>query len=234
MRFRRPLFALMAVLVAGASLALARYLLTPPIDRSAPVPLDALDACVQIRFQSVNKDFGYGRVESPAAHLRSRFEAVTPQEKRPSERLPRRGLDGRNLPRGADLAAPGIGMRRDGRRSTGSYPVRGPVYLDPRRSLVDVITGARKFEKFPESTALWEEGRLAMDAFATSDRRESTLGSWTISARAVRANRKECLDCHSHGYVAKEREGEAHNARMPDLKLGDPIGVLFYVYKRRN
>ena len=232
MRIRGPVIALVALVVAGTALSVARAWLVPSQDRSKPVPLDALDRCVQARFQTVNKAFGLDRVSSHIAHMPSSFRPANAGEERALAAFRDGGWSG-GIYLGARTLRTGDWDEARWKGTRSHFPIQGPVSLNNPLGWVDLIKRTKTAEDLPKSADLWEEGRKAMDASETSDRRESTLGTWTISARAVRATREECLGCHSHGYLSTMREGDEHNARLPDLKIGDPIGVLLYVYKRR-
>ena len=66
------------------------------------------------------------------------------------------------------------------------------------------------------------------------------VGAWRVEARPVRASAESCIECHRRhsGFEIKTMPatgGAAVAAEKPkeaDLKVGDPLGVLLYAYRK--
>ncbi|HEU4387458.1 MAG TPA: hypothetical protein VFV34_06650, partial [Blastocatellia bacterium] len=84
----------------------------------------------------------------------------------------------------------------------------------------------------PVTAELADRGLQAMKSFAGRDRYDFAAGDWTITTRPVRASAQSCLSCHMGN---ETRTVVAANQAAPasSLKIGDPLGVLFYAYKQR-
>lgn len=112
--------------------------------------------------------------------------------------------------------------------------------LDPRRGEASpfrtigpplVITNQGFREALPKPRELWEIGQRALRAAEVSDRYATTFGSWSVDVRPVRADREDCLNCHKTAEQTSRKPPEARS-RAP-LKVGDPLGVAIYVYRRK-
>jgi hypothetical protein len=55
---------------------------------------------------------------------------------------------------------------------------------------------------------------------------EGTLGPWRVSVKPVRASRESCMGCHTG-----DRKMLVRPPQIANLKLGDPLGYLVYLYR---
>jgi len=96
-----------------------------------------------------------------------------------------------------------------------------PPLVDPRRTRVQgpaFITRDR-VEQFPQPDVLLAESRAALTAFDEGRSNDIHIADWTVMARPIRASKDNCVQCHS-----------AASGRA--VKIGDPLGVALYVYRR--
>jgi hypothetical protein len=162
--------------------------------------IGSLDACVQERFTNVDNVFGFRRIVRPGetAH---RFR---PENIRELEEV--RELEQANLQVVLYLAAREV-LRSSPNPLLASRVVRGPALVTPDHFEV---------ADAPAPLQLWDESRLALQAFDRGETHRFTVSGWTFVARPVRASEQSCLNCH----------------RADALRLGDPIGAVLYGYKR--
>jgi hypothetical protein len=194
--------------LAGRAIA-AQQPASPKACECDPDPLEALDAHIQERFQTVdNRRFGYGRVATVSAtpHV---FTAETLRESGTVSDLERAGLRvvmylaGRGVLRGDTPA-----LRDD---VFGRPAIRGPVVVTPGAGSV-----------FPPPADLLRESRRAMQAFGRGvNSTEFEQGGWNFVARPVRVSSQTCLMCH--------REPSAAGTGGT-LRTGDALGAVLYGY----
>ncbi|HEX8285843.1 MAG TPA: hypothetical protein VF588_20975 [Pyrinomonadaceae bacterium] len=192
-----------------------------------PHPLDALDRAVQKRFHNVI-GFGMARIASER-----RFEPTTEEEQAAVAGLKREGYK-------VGLYLAGRGVLREvpvedrvARNSFGGWPGRaiaGPIYVSSNDS-----------KNLPGAVPLWDETRRALREFAAGGERHGfTAGVWQVEARPVRASAEWCIECHRAraSFEVKPMPGKdgapatAEAPREADLKVGDPLGVLLYAYRK--
>jgi hypothetical protein len=192
-----------------------------------PHPLDALDREVQKRFHDVI-GFGMARIATER-----RFEPETPGEREAVRELKRGGyrvglyLAGRRVLEPMP-EEPRLRVKTTFGSGFGGHGFSGPIFLSS-----SAIT------KVPSATALWGETRLALLSFAEgAERYGFEAGGWEVEARPVRASGESCLRCHNTDYRTVRGvtgRGVVFSKTEPKgnaLKVGDPLGVLVYVYKR--
>jgi hypothetical protein len=191
-----------------------------------PHPLDALDRAVQKRFHNVI-GFGMARIASER-----RFEPTTEEEKEAVAALKREGysvglyLVGRGI-----LADVPVEQRVAWNRFGGGpgRAISGPIYVSPS-----------SMKSLPGAVPLWDETRRALESFASGgERHEFNAGQWRVEARPVRASAESCIECHRRhaGFELKPTpsaggEQAAEKPKDADLKVGDPLGVLLYAYRK--
>lgn len=195
----------------------------------APHPLDALDRAVQKRFHNVI-GFGMARIASER-----RFEPTTEEEKEAVAALKREGyavglyLVGRGI-----LAETPVERRVTLNRFGGwsGRAISGPIYVS-----------SSSMKNLPGAVPLWDETRRALESFASGgERHEFDAGAWRVEARPVRASAESCIECHRRhaGFEIKPipaaggAPAAAEAPKEADLKVGDPLGVLLYAYRKRR
>lgn len=218
-----------SALAFGAQLprAVSQSRPAPELQARAPHPLDALDRAVQKRFHNVI-GFGMARIASER-----RFEPTTEEEKEAVAALKRAGysvglyLVGRGI-----LADVPVEQRVAVNRFGGGpgRAISGPIYVSPS-----------SMKSLPGAVPLWDETRRALESFASGgERHEFDAGAWRVEARPVRASADSCIECHRRHAPFEIKTmpaagGEAVAAEAPkeaDLKVGDPLGVLLYAYRK--
>jgi hypothetical protein len=177
----------------------------------------ALDDCIQKRFLDIDKGFGYRRIvrrgDSP-----HRFNPENAKELSIVGDLTRARLSvglylaGRNSLKSASDAT-------EAAASTGK-PIRGPI----------IISGNERAPHFPTALELRERGLKAMQAFQKSDRYDFGVRDWNVVAIPVRASDASCLNCHLYNDV-KTLPGAGPDEQSLKLRIGDPLGLLLYVYR---
>jgi len=177
--------------------------------------IDALNDCIQKRFEEMDGRFGVSRVVNinRAPHA---FEPESVSEMSAVRGLQQAGLRVVLYVTGLRVMRPTPSLPLVGELHARSM-IKGPVLITSRAA----AAGA---PEPPSSSALWDDGRRAMKAFATADTYEFRQPGWTMTARAIRASKRECLQCHRETGV----EDSVPNARP---KLGDALGAVIYGYR---
>jgi len=186
--------------------------------------LDPFNAAVQKRFHNVI-GFGMARLASER-----RFRPETPEEKQVVNDLTRDGYQ--------------ISLFLAAREILQDVPVSYRVSYAKMGSGFDlmngpVVVGEQKLKGLPDGAAMWEGTREALRQFERgSERWAFAAGEWDVEARPVRASEDKCLKCHaSRQLIFEERNGGAtmrYGRETQALNIGDPIGALLYVYKRKD
>ena len=223
--------ALSACLPASASLVNGRRaaVAAPVQTQNAPRathPLDALDAAVQQRFHRVI-GFGMARIATER-----KFEPETEAEKEAVRGLRRGGYRLALYLAGRGVLEPLPVKYRAVSTKFGTFGpgngVAGPVFVS-----------SSGIKGLPDANALWESARAGFETFAGGgERREfEEAEGWRIEARPVRASGESCLQCHKTDRkyevmkLANGREMVSIEPKGNTLRLGDPLGVLLYVYR---
>lgn len=87
------------------------------------------------------------------------------------------------------------------------YGVQGPAY----------ITHIPNPQDLPQPNVLLAESRSALAAFESGGGYDIRKGEWTVALRPLRATNEACVGCH--------------NNMGSTVKIGDPLGVVMYVYR---
>jgi|GEM_PF-1891344 len=189
-------------------------------------PVDALDRVVRARFHN-HIGFGMARIATER-----RFEPETEEEKRAVRAVRRAGLRvglfivGRGV-----LADPPPGVRRPVNSFGGFWPgrgVAGPIFLN-----------ATEAKSLPDGDLYWDEARRAMLAFAAgAESYDFEAGGWKAAARPVRAA-ESCLQCHTadtetRAFVVDGKTFYEVGPGSNRLKVGDPLGAMLYIYRRKG
>ena len=180
--------------------------------------ISSLNDCIQSRFKDVDERFGFRRIITPG-QTPHRFTPENAREIDVVRALEQSGLQvilyltGRQVLR---EKPPAEVMASELTRGF----IKGPVAITPP----DVTaTGA------PKAMDLWDESARAMRVFGDRDSYDFVKAGWNFTARPVRASEELCLSCH-------RGPGRASSVPVSDektvLKIGDPIGVVLYGYRK--
>lgn len=226
----KPLaLALSLSLAAFAAAAVLAHTSQQPPTQTAPEPhaLDALDREVQKRFHDVI-GFGMARIATER-----RFEPETKEERAAVRELKRAGYEVGLYLAGRAILDDAPEQTRQAKKTFGSgmtgQAFSGPVFVGPG------------VKRLPTAAALWDGTRRAMESFAAgAERHEFTTGRWQAEARPVRASEEKCLRCHStdhrqvYGVTQAGVRFSTYEPKGNTLKVGDPLGVLIYAYRKKG
>jgi hypothetical protein len=195
-------------------------------ETTAPEALDNFDEVVQQRFHNVI-GFGMTRVATQRWFL-----PETKQEKDSVNALKKSGYEvclylvGRSIlqdiPERLQRSEKYLG-------SLGLHLMSGPVFV-----------GKSTLKRLPGDREMWEPARKALREFDDGATRHSfEAAGWTIEARPVRASNNQCLECHGYDMEFKfDANGPAYSFRPAAVRnklgVGDPMGALLYVYRKKN
>ena len=173
----------------------------------------AFDACVQERFDDVDRGLGFTRIVKPDA-MSHRFKPENLREDAAVRDLERERLQVVLYLAGRRVLQPDVPAALKARL------IKGPV---------EITRSAEDTEPAPAPLDLQADSRRAMLSFANGEGYDFTVADWTFIARPVRASTASCLECHA-------ADGTAF--RMPtqsvppsSLRVGDPLGVVLYGYR---
>lgn len=191
-------------------------------------PLDALDRAVQKRFHSVI-GFGMARIGTE-----KRFAPETAEEKQAVRDLKRAGYHVGLYLAGRALLDDVPEQNRYSKVVFGSTPA-GQAFSGP------IFMSTSGLKGLPKAAALWDETRRALQSFAEgSERYGFKSGEWDVEARPVRASEETCLKCHvarvKFTVVTGEDGAKAVKSETVEEppKVGDPLGVLVYSYRKKR
>jgi hypothetical protein len=228
--------------LTASFLFIALVLWSRPSIAQNPAPesqvIDALDDCIQQRFKDIDKSFGFRRIIR-AGDTPHRFKPENTKEFSSIKELSSQKVEvalylaSRSVlgdkPDDKEWNQDRLASTEQGAtpmsigRGTGFSRkiIKGPVLICAKDKL-----------DMPLPSELWEQSRKAMQAFATKDSFEFTLGNWQFTARPVRASEQSCLQCHlidSTAVLARKP-----NEEPKQLKIGDPLGVVLYAYRKNK
>ncbi len=169
---------------------------------TTPDEINRMDECIQKRFLD-RTAFGMNRILPLQAHGIRQFRPENATEQAVVNRLEQEGYQVALFLAGRNVfAAPGP------LDAWYRFGVQGPAY----------ITHLRHPDELPVSVALIDESRNALAAFQTGAGYEAQKGDWNVALRPLRASNEACVGCHT-------RAGAK-------VSIGDPLGIVMYVYKR--
>jgi hypothetical protein len=191
-------------------------------------PLDALDREVQKRFHNVI-GFGMARIGS-----QRRFAPETEEEKGAVRELKREGYRLGLYLAGRAILDDVPEKDRYSKVFFGSTPA-GQAFSGP------IFLSSSGMKGLPTAASLWDETRRALQSFAAGEERYSfKSGEWDVETRPVRASEETCLKCHTARVefkVVTSETGEKvvkSETKEDPPKLGDPLGVLVYAYRKKR
>jgi hypothetical protein len=186
--------------------------------------IDSLDRIIQKRFHEVI-GFGMTRVGTER-----KFLPDTSEEKAVVKELKRTGYRVTLFLAGRNILQDIPDRFRYNRRLFGSaedHMLSGPVTV-----------GHDDLKGLPDARALWEPAREALRQFDKGESRYAfTENGWRIDARPVRAFAEECVKCHGRTSIQVTPDNTITIIRSGDdngLRVGDPVGAMLYVYKRKK
>jgi hypothetical protein len=181
--------------------------------RPVQSPIDRLDRCIQSRFHD-SEGMGMARIAEFSNHL-GRFEPNGPAEVAAVAALKKSRLRVAFFLGSRTLLGPKPTQRQWAlqRYAGGRLGIYAPVSITEKTVPDDV----------PQTWDLWDVAQRGLREAPPHGGYGTSLGSWTVDVRTVRASKPACIECHS-GY-AKYNE-----KRDRPLQLGDPLGVAIYVY----
>jgi hypothetical protein len=143
--------------------------------------LAELNDCIQQRFMTVDKLFGYTRIATPMSP--HRFLPETMKETEAVKTLEEARMD----------VVVYLAGRRVLRARTADTEWSGP------KGPLQIANGSGQPLSAPAALDLWDESRDALLAFTTGRSYEfaSRVDGWAMIARPVRASGDECLKCHT-------------------------------------
>jgi hypothetical protein len=187
----------------AAPLGLATFALIAVV--RADDPIGALNRVIQDRFKDVDKQFGLRRIV---------VIGDTPHRFKPdsvAELEVVKELEDSRLRVALYLAGRRVLQREPDLTTKEPFALNRRVLFGPI-----AVTPSQSIPGLPAAIDLLDESRVAFRELLRTDRHDFEIGSWTFTARAVRATSEQCLTCHR------------------DQKVGDPLGVLMYAFQPRN
>jgi hypothetical protein len=222
-------FAAVVALVRGdaATHAQQNTSSTQPAQNSPP--LDALDREVQKRFHNII-GFGMARIAT-----QRKFEPETEEEKTAVRELKRNGYSVGLYLAGRAILNDVPEQYRRAKLDFGPLPA-GQAFSGP------IFLSSAGMKGLPTAASLWDGTRRALQSFASgSERYGFKSGEWDVETRPVRASEESCLKCHTarteFAVVVVNEKGEKSvvpETKEDPPKLGDPLGVLVYAYRKRR
>jgi hypothetical protein len=195
--------------------------------------LAAFDVCIQQRFKDIDKTLGLRRIikigETP-----HRFKPENAKELTSMSELQNGGFNVALYlaSRSVFGEKPEAKKWRQDNQENGSANsgALSKAPFDSRRLIKGpVLITAKNRDDLPMPVELWEQSRKAMQAFATKDSYEFTLGKWKFLAKPVRAS-ESCLQCHLRDSTRIFEVNPKYDKAEP-LKIGDPLGTVLYAYQ---
>ena len=197
------------LLTLSATLTAILSAATPPVIKAAePVEITRLNECIQVRFLD-RRSFGMARVAPVRRH--GNLRTFVPEN--PTERALVEQMSGKEL----EVAVFLVGRQAlpESASGIGRAGPQGPasVTWNPDAAL-------------PEAAVLLSAGKKALKTIGEGKGYDIRSGEWTVAMRPLRASNEGCLGCHIYGAAA------SNGLAAP--KLGEPLGVVMYVYRRHE
>jgi hypothetical protein len=192
------------------------------VERAAAL-ISAFDGCIQGRFRDVDQSFGLRRIITPGA-TPHRFEPESTRELDVVQGLEAEGFQVVLYLTGRRVLRPKPQISRAEEDFMGAI-IKGPVLITYGAGAA--AAGAGKAA--PRAMDLWDDSRRAMIAFAKTDSVDFARADWNFLARPVRASDAMCLQCHHEPVPGVD---PARGIEVNALKIGDPMGVVIYGFRK--
>ncbi|HZS44638.1 MAG TPA: hypothetical protein VFC63_06005 [Blastocatellia bacterium] len=191
---------------------------------------------IQDRFKAVDRDFGYRRIIRPFAH---NFRPENAREIKDVDGITNAGQTLFLYLTDLEVLGPpnpsSTGDKNKDAKLNDIFmknAIKGPA----------LITGDQKLvSDLPTVAQLWEPSAKALKSFEHNESYDFTLNGWNISARPVRASQESCMQCHLNRApnrfasipVTMTVDGKLIEDKKPaEIKIGDPLGVVIYAFRR--
>jgi hypothetical protein len=185
--------------------------------------ISAFDGCIQGRFRDVDQSFGLRRIIKPGA-TPHRFEPESTRELDVVQGLEAEGFQVVLYLTGRRVLRPKPQTSRAEEDLMGAI-IKGPVLITHAAGAAAAGTG----KAVPRAMDLWDDSRRAMIAFAKTDSVDFARADWNFVARPVRASDAMCLQCHHEPVPGVD---PARGIEVNALKVGDPMGVVIYGFRK--
>ena len=223
-RFVIAVLSLSAVFGVGfAAVNLSATQRAPTDVERASALISAFDGCIQGRFRDVDQSFGLRRIIKPGA-TPHRFEPESTRELDVVQGLEAEGFQVVLYLTGRRVLRPKPQISRAEEDFMGAI-IKGPVLITHAAGAAAAGTG----KAAPRAMDLWDDSRRAMIAFAKTDSVDFARADWNFLARPVRASDAMCLQCHHEPVPGVD---PARGIEVNALKIGDPMGVVIYGFKK--
>jgi hypothetical protein len=224
-RFVIALLFLSAVFGVGfaAAVNLSATQRAPTDVERASALISAFDGCIQGRFRDVDQSFGLRRIIKPGA-TPHRFEPESTRELDVVQGLEAEGFQVVLYLTGRRVLRPKPQTSRGEEDLMGAI-IKGPVLITHAAGAAAAGTG----KAAPRAMDLWDDSRRAMIAFANTDSVDFARADWNFVARPVRASDAMCLQCHHEPVPGVD---PARGIEVNALKIGDPMGVVIYGFRK--
>jgi hypothetical protein len=196
----------------------------PTIKTAEPVEITRLNERIQIRFLD-RKSFGISRIGIPTYHDNVRwFMPENPTEEAVMQEIKKKGLEVAVFLVGRHALAASLGTIGYGgfpNETVRPQPLTIASASIERAGLQGPVSFTSPSDApLPETGSLLAEGRTALAAIGQGAGYDVRKGDWTVAMRPLRASNQGCIECHtSASYTPKP---------------GDALGIVMYVYRRRD
>jgi hypothetical protein len=196
------------ILFLASTLSAILSAAAPPTSKTAePIEISKLNDCIQTRFVIRSPFFGLSRIGPPQFHGVGMFQPEIPAEVDVVRQLWRKGFE--------------VAVYLVGRQALDERATATPSFFARRSGLQGPANiTLRPDTRLPAAEALFSEGRSALASNLEDQGYNAKNGDWTLALRPLRASNQTCIQCHTAVDFAP--------------KLGDPLGVVMYVYRHHE
>lgn len=199
--------------------------------------IQEFDDCLQQRFKEIDKSFGFRRIIRPG-DTPHRFKSENAKELAAVGKLKVEELTvalyltSRSVlgekPNEKEWAQ---GQTEHSQKDKFLTPPQYERLISRRLIKGPVIISGDDKGNLPLPIELWDQSRNAMNVFEGNDSYQFSQGGWQFVARPVRASEQSCLGCHLQD-TTRLMAHDVKDGMERRLRLGDPLGVLLYAYRK--